>query len=129
MQPVEIDIGTAVAKRDGGESINRSTYTVDTEHTLTSRSLLQFYRTYAKRSGNSRGASKSAVKLTRDVSVPNADGTGNIVAPLIIEVSISCPIGAEATACAKTALLGAELMAHATTSGSVVAELINKLDI
>lgn len=82
------------------ETVNRSTYEETTSHTggavhsVTNRNQVQFYRTYPKRSGSSRGASKLAVKFTRDIAVANADGSGNIVLPLIGEVSFSIPVGA-----------------------------------
>jgi hypothetical protein len=89
------------------EVTNRSTYAIpelEEDHSTEGQAIpahdqvglrhqLQFYRTYAKRSGASRGSAKSTVKVTRDVSVPNADGTGNIVLPLIAEVNFSCPVG------------------------------------
>jgi hypothetical protein len=91
------------------ESTNRTTYVLsttipnaelfDTEdalaHTPEMRHQVQFYRTFAKRSGNSRGAKKAAMKLTRDVSVPNTAGDGDIVLPLIVEVSFSVPVGTD----------------------------------
>jgi hypothetical protein len=57
------------------------------------RELLQLYRTAAKRSGTSRGQEKCSVKFTKDVSVLNADGSGNIILPLIGQVSFSVPLG------------------------------------
>lgn len=77
------------------ETLNRSDY-IGPGHTLQSRNQFQFYRTLPVRSGNFLGSAKSAVKLTRDKSVPNADGSGNIVAPLIVEVSFSVPVGVSA---------------------------------
>lgn len=74
------------------EQVNRSTYR-GPGHTLQSRNNLQFYRTAPKRSGNYLGSSKVAMKFTQDVSVPNADGSGEIVSPLIAEVSFSLPVG------------------------------------
>lgn len=62
-------------------------------HQADNRDLLQMYRTDAKRSGNSRGSRKTKIKLTRDVSCPNADGSGNIKLPVIVELSVSNPLG------------------------------------
>jgi len=82
------------------ESVNRSTYgetishTGGVVHSVPARNQVQFYRTYPKRSGTSRGAAKLTVKFTRDISVPNADGSGSIVLPLIVEVNFSIPVGA-----------------------------------
>jgi hypothetical protein len=82
------------------ETVNRSTYGETESHTgghvhsVSMRNQLQFYRTYPKRSGSSRGAAKLTAKWTRDIEVPNADGSGNIVLPLIGELSFSIPVGA-----------------------------------
>lgn len=74
------------------EQLNRSTYR-GPGNTLQSRNILQFYRTPPKRSGNYLGSAKVALKFTQDVSVPNADGSGNVVSPLIAEVAMSIPVG------------------------------------
>lgn len=71
---------------------NRSVY-IGVDHTLTSRNTLSLYRTMPKVSGNFKGTAKSAVKFSLDVSVPGVDTT-SIVAPLIVEVSFSVPVGA-----------------------------------
>jgi hypothetical protein len=70
---------------------NRSTFQGE-DHDPQSRDLLQFYRTAAKPTPTFRGVQKSAVKFTMDktVTAPNGDP---IVAPVIIEVSFSVPIG------------------------------------
>lgn len=75
------------------ETVNRTTYTLAETHTLASRDIVQLYRTYPKRAGASRGSSKCAIKVTTDISVPNADGSGDIVLPLIGEASFSLPVG------------------------------------
>jgi hypothetical protein len=74
------------------EELDKSTY-VGPDNSLDARQWMQFYRTAPKRSGESRGTAKSAIKLTDDQSVPNASGSGNIVLPLITELSISVPVG------------------------------------
>lgn len=134
MQPTTMTINGIAYTRDGGESVNRSTYMVAGEHSLVSRSMLQLYRTFAKRSGQSRGSSKTALKVTRDVQVSNADGSGDITLPLIVEVSMSTPIGAEN--------LGLEVLGRISdlvvqnTAGAgidsgkdVLTNLVTKLDI
>lgn len=75
------------------ESANRTTYVDDTTHSVAQRDQVQFYRTFPKRSGSSRGSAKVSFKLTRDVTVPNASGDGEIVLPLIGECSFSLPVG------------------------------------
>lgn len=74
------------------EQINKSTYR-GPGASVSSRNQLAFLRTLAKRSGDFLGSNKPTVKYTRDVSVPNASGSGNVVAPLIVEVSMSLPVG------------------------------------
>jgi len=75
------------------EQINRTTYR-GPGHTLQTRNILQLYRTQPTRSGNYLGSAKTALKLTQDISVANADGSGEVVSPLIVEVNFSVPVGA-----------------------------------
>jgi len=77
------------------ESLNRTDYHRD-DHTVSLRKTLQVYRTPGKRNGESLGIQKSAIKLTWDVAVPNASGTGNITLPFIAEVSFANPVGVSA---------------------------------
>jgi hypothetical protein len=72
--------------------LHRNVYT-GPNHSVGSRRLLGTYRTRPTISGNYRGTSKTAVKLTRDVPVLGADGVSTITSPRIIEVSISDPLG------------------------------------
>lgn len=74
------------------ETVNRTTYR-GPGHTVASRNVLQLYRTFPKRSGLYLGALKVATKFTQDVLVPNADGSGDIAVPLIVDVSYSLPVG------------------------------------
>ena len=71
---------------------NRAVYISD-EHSIAERDTLALYRTLPKPSGNFRGVGKSTVKFSKDLSVLGVDGTSQ-VAPLIIEVSFSIPVGA-----------------------------------
>lgn len=105
--PVDVlNNGTPVNKEfvRSEETINRTTYR-GPGHTVASRNIMQFYRTFPKRSGNFLGALKPTVKFTRDVTVPNADGSGDTVVPLIIEVAASLPVGV-------TAALSKEMRQH-----------------
>ena len=63
-------------------------------HTLVARDYVEFYRTLNKKSGNSNGVAKSAIKVTRDISVPGVDTTTTLVAPQIGHVTFSSPVGA-----------------------------------
>jgi hypothetical protein len=74
------------------EQVNKTTYN-GPGHTLSERVTMQFYRTLPKRAGNFLGSAKTAVKFTFDKKVDNADGTGELVAPLIVECSFSVPVG------------------------------------
>jgi len=78
------------------EEVNKSTY-VGPSHSPDDRSMVQLYRTEARRNGNSRGISKVACKFTEDVSVANAAGDGNIMLPIICELSVAIPLGASAS--------------------------------
>jgi hypothetical protein len=74
------------------EQLNRSTYITPT-HTPSNRGMVQLYRTPSKRAGSYLGTSKTMVKVTNDTTVPNADGSGNVVTPIIMELSASVPVG------------------------------------
>lgn len=87
-------LGFALSRAE--ETTNRTTYEFTETHTLVARDIVQLYRTYPKRAGESRGCAKCAVKVTTDVSVANASGSGDIVLPLIGEVSFSLPVGVSA---------------------------------
>lgn len=73
------------------EYLNRATY-IGEGHSLSARNTLSFYRTLPRTSGNFRGTAKTAVKFSRDISVLGVDGTA-VIAPQIIEVSFSNPVG------------------------------------
>lgn len=60
------------------------------------RDILGFYRTPAKRSGNSRGKQRSSVKFTVDVLVPGVDGN-DVVDTAYIEINSSLPLGVSNT--------------------------------
>lgn len=106
------------------ETANRTTY-IGPGHTLASRNIMQLYRTYPKRSGESRGNSKSSVKFTLDIEVDNASGSGTIVLPLIGEVSFSVPVG---TTPAQTQELRQQLLA-VLDDETVAAALVDILQI
>lgn len=72
---------------------NRSSYIGD-DHLPEVRNTMGIYRTFPTRTGNFKGASKSAVKFTQDVVVPGVDSTTEITSPIIVEVSFSVPVGA-----------------------------------
>lgn len=73
------------------EYLNRAMY-IGAGHSLSARNTLSFYRTMPRISGNFRGTAKTAVKFSRDVSVLGVDGS-TVVAPQILEVSFSNPVG------------------------------------
>lgn len=75
------------------EELNRTIYH-GTGHLSAMRRLMQFIRSAAKPKGNNRGFDRSTVKFTTDLSVPNADGTGDIVLPIIAEAIFTVPVGA-----------------------------------
>jgi len=69
----------------------------ETLHSNAARFLLQQSRGTPTKNGESRGTQKSLSKITIDVSVPNVEGDGNNVMPLILNVDCSVPVGAEST--------------------------------
>lgn len=74
------------------ENANRTDYIHGSDHQVGSRNQLQFYRTTPTRNGNFKGSRKTTFKFTTDVSVPGVDGE-TVVAPSIIEVKMSNPVG------------------------------------
>jgi hypothetical protein len=105
--PVDVlNNGTPVNKEfvRSEETVNRTTYR-GPGHTVASRNIMQLYRTFPKRSGNYLGALKPTIKFTRDVTVPNADGSGDVVVPVLLEISASLPVGL-------TAALAKEIRQH-----------------
>lgn len=73
--------------------LNRSSY-ISGNHALGARDTLTFYRTLPKSSGNFRGVAKGALKFSQDIVVDGVDGVSQITAPIIVEVSMSIPVGA-----------------------------------
>lgn len=71
---------------------NRSLY-IGGSHTPDNRDTLGLYRTFPTKSGNFKGVSKSAVKLTKDCTVVGVDSSTTITSPIIIDVSFSVPVG------------------------------------
>lgn len=71
---------------------NRAEY-IHEDHTLALRDKLGLYRTPPKQSGNFKGTAKTAVKFTRDYSVAGVDATTTMIAPGIIDIGFSLPIG------------------------------------
>jgi len=71
---------------------NRSTY-ISSDHSLAVRNQLGLYRTMPKQSGNFRGVAKSAIKFTQDYQVAGVDATTTNVAPGIIDIGFSIPVG------------------------------------
>lgn len=107
------------------EEMNRTLYKVEGTHTLSARDQVQFYRTFPKRTGVTRGSAKSAIKITMDVTVPNAAGDGDIVMPLILEASFSVPVGV--TPAVTMALR--QRMVSLLDLDSVSAKVVDELDI
>lgn len=90
-QPNTITVGASTYTRFKPET-NKTTYN-ESAHQLDLRKKLEFYRNTPVAMGASRGTNRTTVKFTVDVEVPNADGTGDIVLPLIVETKVSVPIG------------------------------------
>lgn len=74
------------------EYLNRSEYIME-GHSLALRDKMGLYRTMPKQAGNFRGMAKTSVKFTKDLSVPGVDATTSIVAPEIIDIGFSFPVG------------------------------------
>lgn len=75
---------------------NRSVYIGD-GHLPEQRDTLSLYRTFPTRTGNFKGVSKSAIKVTCDVDVPGVDSSTTLTAPIILDLSFSVPVGVDAS--------------------------------
>lgn len=73
---------------------NRSVY-IGTDHSLSARDSISFFRSFPKPSGNFKGVMKTSFKITKDIMVLGVDGLANLTSPIIIEVKFSLPVGAE----------------------------------
>lgn len=73
------------------EYLNRSVY-VGVNHTTASQDKLTLYRTFPKTTGNFKGVAKPSMKFSVDFPVLGIDGA-TLSAPLIIEISMSIPVG------------------------------------
>lgn len=72
---------------------NRAVY-IGANHTPDNRDTLSIYRTFPTKSGNFKGTGKTAVKFTKDTEVAAVDST-TITAPIILELSMSVPVGTD----------------------------------
>lgn len=79
------------------ENLNRSLYVGD-DHSVESRNTMTVTRSLPTVSGNFRGVKKTSLKFTQDYEVAGVDATTTLVAPIIISVSFSVPVGATAAA-------------------------------
>lgn len=83
---------TAEAYERFEEFQNRSIY-IGANHSPALRDTISMYRSFPTKNGNFNGTQKTAVKLTLDVSVPGVDSETTLIAPAIVEVSFSVPVG------------------------------------
>lgn len=92
-------------------------------HSLAMNDKLTLYRTNPKANGNFRGQAKSKAKFTMDIEVPGVDATTTVVAPYIIEISTSQPVGTPSA----TALLGRQRGVALLDLDAVMIKLAEKL--
>lgn len=89
------DTGTTVARRFE-EQAHRTVY-IFNGHTPLKPNHMTLYRSFAEKRGTDLGQEKRRVKFTE--TVKTVDAAGNEVSkPLIIELSISTPVGQESAA-------------------------------
>jgi len=105
-------------------NLTKSLYT-GSGNTVDSRNQLTFTASDPKRSGESRGIAKSALKFTLDVAVLNSSGSGNITLPCIAEVSFAVPVG---TTPAQTMEMRQRLVAL-LDDDAVMAKLMDNLEV
>jgi hypothetical protein len=80
-------------RRYSSNELNRTLY-IGPDHTTVMRNTLTLLRTPAKRNGRSFGVDKATFKFTQDVLVPTTTPDVDMVAPAIVEVAFSLPVGA-----------------------------------
>lgn len=71
---------------------NRAMY-ISADHTLVAKDTFGMYRTLPKSNGNFKGVAKTSIKFSKDIQVDGLDGVSKITAPIIMEVSVSLPVG------------------------------------
>lgn len=108
MQPNEITLAVDEDNSGSGttnhvytrfeEYLNRAVY-ISGSHALSARDTLSLYRTLPKPSGNFKGVAKCALKFSQDILVDGVDGVSQLTSPIIVEVSMSVPVGATAAQC------------------------------
>lgn len=92
MQANTITINTVAYEREVEET-NRTEYH-SPSHTVVARDTMAFSRQAVKPTKEIRGIVRSNLKFTMDVSVLNADGSGNITLPIIVSTDFAIPVGA-----------------------------------
>lgn len=70
----------------------RSMY-ISGDHSPSRHDTLKFFRTLPKPSGNFPGVEKSAAKFSKTFEVVGVDQSTTLLAPAIVEVSWSLPVG------------------------------------
>lgn len=96
---LSVDPGTGTVTKTYDRYTEGTDRTVYKEQngSLVVKDYLTLYRTQPKRNGNFLGVAKSAIKTHVDMTVVDAEGN-NITAPVIIQVSMSVPVGVNAEA-------------------------------
>jgi len=101
---------------------NRSVY-ISSAHLPESRDMIGLYRTFPTKSGNFKGVSKSAIKLTEDVEVAGVDSSTTLTSPIIFEMSFSVPVGATAAQIVGVIQRGLPMLDNDTLITSIVQQL------
>lgn len=103
MQPNIIDLtvdplnnGTTEVQnyRRFSDSDNRALYIGD-DHTGTKRDTLTLLRSLPKTSGTFKGMMKTSAKFTLDIEVPSTVVGVSVIAPYIVDISVSLPVGTD----------------------------------
>lgn len=127
MQPdiITLAAGTAeeIVFKRYSEYDSRTVY-IAPDHSVAMKDILTLYRTEPKAVTNYFGAAKSAMKFSKDFTVALPTG-GNGRAPLIVELSLSVPVGVTKT----EALSMAQRVTSLLAADDVAADLISKLEI
>jgi len=115
---------TDITYRRYEEGQNKAVY-VSPDNTLLNRDQLAFFRSLPKVNGNFRGMAKSSAKFTQDLEVPGVDSSTDLTVPMIVEVSMSLPVGATAA----EALLGRQRAIALLDDDAVMIKLEEGLEV
>jgi hypothetical protein len=96
------------------EEVDKTTYITAAHMDTVQQDTMAFYRTLAKRSGDSFGVERTATKRTKTHVVVNAAGL-SVKVPVVVDIGLSIPVGL--TAAEKKAIVMEHIGFLSSTEG------------